>query len=210
MLDLTPPAAEPSLLPMRAIIKIEMALEEPSVDSGFVTWMDVKLMAEAPDEEIFPIGHARLARIHVGEAINAQQRLYDVLDADSAELEALYAVFFDDDAVHDRFAAGAGLDVLYIDAVTLEDGWRDRNIDLAVVRRVCDSVGAGCEIAVIEVASDAESAQWERMGFQRAPSEAGRFLYLPLAMKQARVVETEDRSAFKVVPNPAGRDEVTH
>jgi hypothetical protein len=190
---------------MRALIQIEMLLDEPSVDFGFVTWFEMQLLQDSSDEdsEITPLGNARAARIHVGQILNAGEDLYEVLDADSATLEALHAVFFDENGFRDRFREGGGLDLLYIDHVTLEPGGEGRNIDLAVVRRLCDTLGEGCEIAVIDVGSDAAAAHWERMGFQQVETTSShRYLYLPLAMQQARVVELPDGRGFKVIPNP--------
>jgi hypothetical protein len=190
---------------MRALIQIEMPLGEPTVDFGFVTWFDILLLDDISDDglESAELGKARAARVHVGQILNANESLYDVLDVDSGDLEALHSVFFGEDGVRDPFRQGGGTDLLYIDHVSLEPGRDDWNLDLAVVRRLCDTLGEGCEIAVIQVASDTKAAHWERMGFQRADATKGRrFLYLPLAFQQARVVAAPDRAGFKVVPNP--------
>jgi ribosomal protein S18 acetylase RimI-like enzyme len=195
---------------VRAIVETELLLDEPNTDFGFVTWLELRLVADLPGDTQQPIGTARAARIHVGEVVNAGATLYDVLDADSGELERLYAVFFDGDRFHDEFRQGAGSDLLYVSHVTVEPNWQGRNVELVLVRRLCDSLGEGCEVAAIRVDSDAEAAQWERMGFQHAASARGLFLFLPLAMRQARIVPSDDGASFRVVANPARGSESHH
>jgi hypothetical protein len=67
-------------------------LREPTVDAGFVSWLDLEIHITHEGESAGVAGNARVALIHVGEAMNYGEALYDVLDADSAELEALYNV----------------------------------------------------------------------------------------------------------------------
>ena len=192
---------------VRVIVETDFLLDEPTVDFGFVSWFEIRLVKHvAADDSELRTGTARAARIHVGEVINAGETLYDVLDADSGELERLHAVFLDEGGFRDEFRQGAGNDLLYLSHVTLEPRWQDRNVELAFMRRLCDTLGQGCEIAVVPSESDAEAARWERMGFQRLASDpACGLLYLPLAMQQARVVATAE-STFKVVPHPTRGD----
>ena len=201
---------EGALQSMRAFIETELPLHEPDVDWGLVTWLRIRLLQGGPDDSEQPIGAAQAARIHIAAALNAGESLYDVLDADSADLEALHSVFFNDGELREEYCQGAGSDLLYIRHIELEPDWEGRNVDLALVRRLCDTLGEGCELAVMEVDSDAEAAHWQRMGFQRAASDRGQFLYLPLALHQARVVEAGDGASFKVVPNPASGSKNHH
>jgi GNAT superfamily N-acetyltransferase len=188
---------------VRALIETDLLLYEPGVDCGFVTWFDIRLVEDMPDDSVQQIGRARAARIHAGQAANCDQDLLEVLDADSGELEALYDVYFEDGDIRADLAEGAGCDLLYIQHVTLEPDWQNRGIELALVRRLCDSLGEGCGLAVVEPESATEAAEWQRMGFQMTmPAEERRCLHLPLAYRQARIVPTPDFSAFKVVPNP--------
>lgn len=92
---------------LRVIVETQLSLGEPNVDQGLVTWFEVRVVAGHGDENV-EIGQARVARIRVGEASNLGEPLYQVLDADSGELEALYDVFFEDDWFRDRFTMGAG------------------------------------------------------------------------------------------------------
>jgi hypothetical protein len=92
---------------LRVSVETELSLGEPDVDQGLVTWFDVRSMAGHGDENV-EIGQARVARIHVGEASDRGEALYDVLDADNGELEALYDVFFEEDWFRDQFSAPRG------------------------------------------------------------------------------------------------------
>jgi hypothetical protein len=136
-------------------------------------------------------------------AVDVGENLHHVLDADSGELEALYAAFFDEDWFREQFTEGGGSDLLYVSDVTVEPGWEGRNVEVALVRRLCDTLGQGCELAVIPHVCEAESDRWQRLGFTIAESEGeGGHLYLPLGHRQARVVRCEDERSFRVVANP--------
>ena len=116
------------------------------------------------------------------------------------------SVYFDKDGFREEFAAGKGSDLLFIEDVEVKTPYEGRNIELSLVRRLCDTVGVGCELAVIEVATEAEAARWQRMGFEltQAGSTKG-FMHLNLSRRRPRIVETDDR-AYRVVPNPAPGD----
>lgn len=59
----------------------------------------------------------------MGEAANVGEPLYHLLDADSADLEALYDVFFAEDWLQERFTIGGGGDVLFVSQLYLKAGW---------------------------------------------------------------------------------------
>jgi predicted N-acetyltransferase YhbS len=222
---------------MRLRVVTDIALDEPSVDHGFVTWLDVELLADDPEErvdgndpdaeaavssdaassaELFdpdePIGRARVAIILANEVVDQGEDLVEVLDADSSELEALSGVFFEGGELQDRFSDTAvGQNLLFIADVAVDDDWAGRNLDLALVRRLCDTLGSGCALAVMEYETDAEREHWGRMGFQVTEPPSNRrafgYLHLPLGMRNPRVVDPENDGRFRVVsnPSPAGR-----
>lgn len=176
---------------LRVIVETELSLGEPDVDQGLVTWFGVRIMAGHGDESV-EIGQARVARVHVGEASNRGEGLYDVLDADSGELEALYDVFFEDDWFREQFTMGAGSDLLFVSHVDLKPGWEGRNIDLALVRRLCDTIGEGCELAVMPYESESEITLWQRLGFAvTTPGQQEGYLHLSLGAKSPRIVATD-------------------
>jgi hypothetical protein len=194
---------------VRAIIEAELILEEPSADRGLVTWFDARVLEGHDDDgDDRVVARARVARIHVGQAADLGESLHDVLDADSGDLEALYGVFFEGDWFAEQFSEGAGSDLLYVSEVTVDPGREGRNIELALVRRLCDTLGQGCEVAALPYESEAETERWQRLGFSiTTPGQPAGYLHLPLGVRQARVVPDEDLSSYKIVANPPpGRD----
>jgi hypothetical protein len=192
---------------MYAQISAEVRLWEPDADAGLVTWFEILIVE--PDEHgtNTPVGEARAALVHVGQALDLGEDLWCVLDADSGSLEALYSVYFDKDGFREEFAAGKGSDLLFIEDIEIKAPYEGRNVGLALVRRLCDTVGEGCELAVIEATNPAEAARWLRMGFEltEVGSTKG-FMHLNLSRRQPRIVETDDRGSYRVVPNPAPGD----
>jgi hypothetical protein len=185
---------------MELRIATSTTLHRPNADAGFVTWLDVQIIDDPEDDDAaeVPIGRIRAAIIHVGEA---GSELYDALDADSGELEALYDVFFEENWFKEEFFHGLGPDMLYISDTEVAPGWKERNVDLAAVRRLCDTLGHGCELAVMEVEDRKEAERWIRMGFERSPTPEEWGLYhMRFAFTQP-LVEDDDDGSFKVVPN---------
>jgi len=173
-------------------------LAQPTVDDGFVSWLDIEAEWSRDGEVDAIVGNARIALIYVGEANNYGQSIYDVLDTDSAQLEALYEVFFEGPWLKEAFANGGGADVLYFDNVATAPAFRNRGIEEALAQRVIEVWGQGCGIAVMPVGDEGEVAQWGRVGFTvaRAP-EAGSHGYcvadLSLSRPRVREVDGEDR-----------------
>lgn len=187
---------------MKAIVETELSLDEPTADQGLVTWLSVRVVEELDGREGAVAVRARVARIHVGVAADAGERLQEVLDVEGGELEALYATFFEEDWFLEQFTEGAGSDLLYLSDVRVEPEWRGRNVELALVRRLCDTLGQGCELAVVPNGGDVTADRWQRLGFSATSGEGARFLHLPLGHRQARVVLADDSRSFRVVPNP--------
>jgi len=184
---------------LRVFVETELSLGEPNVDEGLVTWFDVRVTAgEGADSAV--IANARVARIHVGEASNLGEPLYHVLDADSGGLEALYDVFFEEDWFREQFTMGAGSDLLFVSQLDLKPGWEGRNIDLALVRRLCDTIGEGCELAVMPYESEPEIAHWQRLGFiLTTPERQVGYLHLSLGTKTPRIIAIDsDFGSYRV------------
>lgn len=174
---------------LRLAISTRISVDEPTADGGFVTWFDIRIhcvpgvddddggpggagIAEG-DEEGKQIGRAVLAIVHVGAVFDSDDSVYDVLDADSGDLEALYHLYFDDDQdwFKDEFARAPGVDLGYLRDLTIEPAWQGRNIEFAVVQRLCDTIVAGCKVLVMPVSSPEEVTRWEQLGFEVPASE---------------------------------------
>ncbi len=187
---------------MRLKVSAETTLGEPDVDCGFVTWFEVSVIdGYEGDERI--IGTARAALIHVELA---EGQVLDALDADSSELEALYDVYFEDGSVREEFFEGLGTDLLYVTDIDTEDGYRERNVDFALVKRLTDSIGQGSILVVIPYQSFAEAERWAVLGFENStPTRSEGFMALNRAFVQPNVVETQVDGVFEVVGELSGK-----
>ena len=169
---------------MKLSISADIELNEPSVDRGYVTWLDVR----AHDSSRVLLGTARIALVHVGEIADAYGDLWPALNG--TRLEALHSTYFAQGWYNDDFADGAGIDLLYVDRISVEEPWRKRNLDLAIVRRLCDTLGSGCQLASMVYPDAYEAARWGRIGF--TPSTPGRtsgLMHMKLGYRHARVVD---------------------
>jgi hypothetical protein len=195
---------------LRLSVSTCIAVDEPSADGGFITWFDILIHRDPPtdddgrpggddlergDEKVEPIGRARIAIVHVGAVVDRGESLYDALDADSGDLEALYHLYFDEESgwFRDEFAGSAGVDLGYVRELSIEPTWQGRNIELAVVQRLNTTIAAGCKVLVISVSSTEEIARWEPMGFEVSAPEGGEpcHVHLNNEVTHPRVVPVE-------------------
>src|SRR4051812_14523947 len=101
------------------------------------------------DGQVSTVGRVRAFRIHVGLARQGGESVFDVCDAHSEEMHALYPALFDpveDDlkeAVVRQFDA-LDPDVLVLDWVLLHPRWRGLKLGLLAARRMADLLGGGC------------------------------------------------------------------
>ena len=176
-------------------IQTEMPLSEPNEEFGFVTWLDVSIRQfDAPTRE--PIGHARIAVIQVADAMNRGVEIREVLSAES-ELFGLYDVFFDDDEyLKADYANGVGFNVMYFAEIKLGPVCRDKRIEEALVRRLSDTWGEACAIAVVPLEDDAE--RWLEIGFQVSETTS-RYAFIDLSIEHPKVVAANEQgNAFRI------------
>jgi hypothetical protein len=112
-----------------------------------------------------------------------------ILEAGDGELVALYDAYFDDGGLRREFATGTGSDLLYIRPIELLPDVADRNVEYAIVRRLCDVLGGGCSLAVIRCGDASDSERWKAMGFQ--VSRPG-VMHLWLENDRPRLEEVDD------------------
>jgi hypothetical protein len=143
----------------------EVAVMEPDVDVGFVTWLEVVIERRDDDDAETEIGRAKLALIHLGEVYNQGEDIAEVLDADSRELCDLHDVFFDGDELRPAYVNGGGLDLLYVAEIEVAPEWQGRMIEEAVVRRLGDAWGGSCNVIIMPVEDLVAASRWERVGF---------------------------------------------
>lgn len=175
---------------MKLSVTSDIALDA-SDDRRFVTWFDV-VAHQGPVRS----GHARFAVLHVGEASGGHGDLWRALR--SADLERLHDPYFHQGWYRDEFAEGAGIDLLFFERIAVETA-PTKNVDLAIVRRVSDTLGSGCQLVVMPYASALEAARWGQLGFEvSTPGRASGLLHLKMGQSHPEVACVTD-GAFEVV-----------
>ena len=178
---------------MKLSVSTELELDGAK-NTGYVTWLDVKISDGGTE-----FGTARIALVHVGEIADAAGDLWPALHG--TRLEPLHDVYFSQGWYKDDYADGAGIDLLYIDHITIAPEHKGRNLDLALVRRLCDTLGSGCQLAVVAYHSPLAAAHWGRLGF--AVSTEGRsagLMHMKLGYRHARIVDATGSGDYEVVP----------
>jgi hypothetical protein len=177
---------------MKLSVTTDIDLEGPA-KSGYVTWLDVRV-----GDERGCYGQARVALVHVGEIADAAGEIWPALHG--TRLEALHDVYFSQGWYKDDYADGAGIDLLYVESITLDEQYQGKNLDLALVRRLCDTLGSGCQLAVIAYGDAHGSTHWSRLGF--STSTEGRtagYMHLKLGYRHAQVVDMTGSGQYEVV-----------
>jgi hypothetical protein len=162
-------------------IQTTLLLDEPTSDDGFVTWLEAAVIDDSFTAEHTPkVGHVYVALVHVGMIVDAERSLRDVLHADSGELADLHHIYFEDDWIRgDLVAGGKGTDLLYVSELELDISYVGRNVDVAIVLRLCDTLGAGCALAVVPYLADDDIQRWFDAGFKvTEPAQRGDVGYL--------------------------------
>jgi hypothetical protein len=191
---------------LRIDLKTQISLRDRDIDRGFVSWVGVDICQVDEDERdesknAERIGEVLIGLVHVAAAHEAGYDIAAVLEADSSELEALYDVYFEGPWFKEELTEGFGSDLLYIADVSIEERYEGRNLDLAVIRRILDTVGQSCMLAVIQYESRAERDYWARMGFEvSTKSESRGLMHLHQGYTQPQIVDSDERGHFEVVP----------
>lgn len=177
---------------MKLSITTNIDLEGPR-KSGYVTWLDVEV-----SDGVRAYGSARIALVHVGEIADAAGEVWPALHG--TRLETIHDVYFSHGWYRDDYADGAGIDLLYIDHITIDDEHRAKNLDLALVRRICDTLGSGCQLAVVAYGDADGAAHWGRLGFAiSTPGRTTGLLHMKLGYRHAQVVDATGSGDYEVV-----------
>lgn len=189
---------------MKLSISADIELAMPGTNGGYVTWLDVKL-----GDADRTYGVARVAIVHVGEISDAHGDLWPALRG--TRLEALHDVYFQQGWYKDDFADGAGIDLLYVESIELDESARNRNLDIAMVNRLAETIGSGCQLVVMGYRTAMEAAHWAQLGF--AVSTVGRgagYMHLKLGYRHNSMVDIgeetgeEKKFAFVAANAPTG------
>lgn len=175
---------------MKLSVTTDIALDGKS---GYVTWLDVRV-----SDGVRQYGTARIALVHVGEIADAAGEVWPALHG--TRLEPLHDVYFAQGWYKDDYADGAGIDLLYIDHITIDDEHKAKNLDLALVRRLCDTLGSGCQLAVVAYSNADRSARWSQLGFNiSTPGRTNGLMHMKLGYRHAQVVDATGSGDYEVV-----------
>ena len=161
---------------------------------GYVTWLDVRL-----SEGTESFGTARIAIVHVGEIADAAGEIWPALQG--TKLEPIPRHVLQPGLVQRRLRRRRGHRPSLHRPHQHRRSAPRQNLDLALVRRLCDTLGSGCQLAVVGYNHALEAARWGRLGF--AVSTAGRtqgLMHMKLGYRHASVVDTGS-GQFEVVAN---------
>jgi hypothetical protein len=179
---------------MKLSISADIELDQPGTAS-YVTWLDVRI----GDSPALTYGIARVAIVHVGEIADAHGDLYPALRG--TPLEALCDAYFSQGWYKDDFADGAGIDLIYVESIEMDAAHQHRNLDLAMVRRLCDTLGSGCQLAVMPYREPLAAAHWGRLGFAlTTPGRTAGLMHMKLGYRHAQVVDATGSGDFEVLP----------
>ena len=178
---------------MKLTISADIELETPS-KATYVTWLDVGI-ADAAGK----YGVARVAIVHVGEIADALGDLYPALRG--TKLEALCDAYFSQGWYKDDFADGAGIDLIYVESIEIDAAHQHKNLDLAMVRKLCDTLGSGCQLAVMPYRDALAAGRWGQLGFSlTTPGRTNGLMHMKLGYRHAQVVDATGSGDFEVLP----------
>jgi hypothetical protein len=130
------------------------SLHPESEPDDFITYHTAMIRRTRDrDGKVFNVGLARAFRIHTDRAREAGESLFDVCDAHSDEMNAVYAALFDPDTDDIKEEVRASFDafhsdILVLDYVLLSPRWRGLKLGLLATRKMIDLLGGGCDLAV--------------------------------------------------------------
>jgi hypothetical protein len=177
---------------MKLSVSTELDLEG-AAKGGYVTWLDVKV-----SDGRTTYGSARVAIVHVGEVADAAGEVWPALHG--TRLESLHDVYFQQGWYKDDYADGAGIDLLYIESITIDDAHKGKNLDLALVRRLSDTLGSGCQLVVVSYDRAQSAARWSKLGFAiSTPGRTAGHMHMKLGYRHARVVDTTGSGDYAIV-----------
>lgn len=196
---------------MKLSIHADLHLDQArDAKASYVTWLDVSVN-DRDERGTITFGTARIALVHVGEIADAHGDLLPALHGTS--LEPLADAYFTQGWYKDEFADGAGLDLLYVERVEMDEDLRARNVDLAMIRRLCDTLGSGCQLAVMPYTDALTAAHWSRLGFMlTTPGRGAGLMHMKLGDRNVRVVDSSGTGDFEILPtwNDAPRFRPSH
>ena len=184
---------------IRLRLDTDLKVSEPNEDDGLVVRWRVAIVRDHDDdvrEDV--IGSVNAWVIQYGGAADVGAKLALVMDGSLRPLHR--AVFTEDGWLREDFEDASGTALLYVENLDLSDEWRDRLVDLAVVRRLTETIGQGCSLTVLNGNEARRAPQWGRIGFSLIVGTEEPFLALDMSKRTPHLREGFD--AYEIGPSP--------
>lgn len=186
---------------MRLEITTAIELGASELFDDLVTWFEVGICSDH-EEPAVALGAATVARVRVAQAVDLGQPLTDLLSG-HGDVEELCRTYLDDDGFRPKYRLGIGTDLLFITDVVTLPGWEDRGIEFALVRHLCDILGADCEMAVMPYVTHEQARHWSQFGFVVAPPErAEGLMHLPMGTRRSHFPELDADGSLPLRTSP--------
>jgi len=149
-----------------------------SVSAGLVPWGDPseyvhavtgKALALSDSGSEEDAGEITLKLVSATEAVNRGENLYDVCDADSSTLEAIYATLFDTKGeAKDELDIEPGWNnLLFIEAVKIEPEYQATSLRVQLIKTAIAMFCPEGLIVAFEDSLDLAVEDWRQLGFKR-------------------------------------------
>lgn len=186
---------------MYLLATTEIPMTDVSVDRGFITGYSIEIkFASLPEhfeaaglvvpdgtndqgDAVADGGTAVVDRLHLSLVDEEGHSLFDACDADSQEWEAVYSAFLAEDSDHGFFQDIPETeecyqrDVLLIHDISLKPEYKGRGIEMAVARRIIETIGSWCDLIVYNFGNHLDELDvLAPMGFRPGPVEGYAFL----------------------------------
>ncbi len=145
-----------------------------SVSAGLVPWGDPgeyvhTVTGRALDLNDNEVGTITLKHVSATEAENQGEPLYEVCDADSAALEAIYATLFDanGETKDDLDIEPGWNNLLFIEAVEIEPGYDKTALRVQLIETGIAMFCPEGLIVAVEDSLELTIEDWRRLGFRR-------------------------------------------
>jgi hypothetical protein len=145
-----------------------------SVSAGLVPWGDPSeyvhtITGRALDLNEDEVGTITLKLVSSTEAENQGESLYDVCDADSAILEAIYATLFDaqGETKDDLDIEPGWNDLLFVDAVEIKAGYETLSFRVQLIETGIAMFCPDGVIVAVEESLELSIDEWRQLGFRR-------------------------------------------
>ncbi len=145
-----------------------------SVSAGLVPWGDPSeyvhtVTGKALDLNEDEVGTITLKFLSTTEAENQGERLFDVCDADSAILEAIYATLFDTNGeTKDELDVEPGWNnLLFVEAVEIKAGVEKTSLRVQLIETGIAMFCPAGLIVAVEDSLELSIEEWRQLGFRR-------------------------------------------